>query len=290
MYYFLSKNRSAAATADVVHRLNLCRKIKSSDNEGMPVVCVNGAKGICVAVTNTGTDTGTGTNIGYENKKGNPMLDGRLTITKELFHEPVPYDVTEKTLDLAIKNGYTVNYYVDHIIYAQSSETLHEQCIQAYMDLTGVNITKISEGDNYSEAKKLGLPSKLLVLTGKEKLDEAVTFFKKELANDATVIRGSPPFFVEILNKTVCKGFGLQRMCQVFDVPLEQTIAFGDGDNDAEFIQMAGLGIAMKNARQNIKDLADDITEFTNAEVRMYEFIPTSFVKTMILKCLNQLK
>ena len=268
MYYFLSKNRSAAATADVVHRLNLCRKIKSSDNEGMPVVCVNGAKGICVAVTNTGTGTGTGTNIGYENKKGNPMLDGRLTITKEIFHEPVPYDVTEKMLDLAIKNGYTVNYYVDH---------------------PEIDIVTISEGDSYSEAKKLGLPSKLLVLTGKEKLDEAVTFFKKELANDATVIRGSSRH-LEILNKTVCKGFGLQRMCQVFDVPLEQTIAFGDGDNDAEFIQMAGLGIAMKNARQNIKDLADDITEFTNAEVRMYEFIPTSFVKTMILKCLNQLK
>lgn len=209
----------------------------------MPVVCVNGAKGICVAVTNAGTG------IGNENEKGNPMFDGRLTITKELFHEPVPYDVTEKTLDLAIKNGYTVNYYVDH---------------------PEIDIIKICEGESYSKAKSLGLPSKLLVLTGEQKLDEAVTFFKKELANDATVIRGSPPFFVEILNKTVCKGFGLQRMCQVFDVPLEQTIAFGDGDNDAEFIQMAGMGIAMKNARQNIKDLADDITEFTNAEVRIY--------------------
>jgi len=68
------------------------------------------------------------------------------------------------------------------------------------------------------------------------------------------------------LNQTVCKGFGLQRICQALNVPLEQTIAFGDGDNDIEFIQMAGLGIAMKNARPHVQQFADQITEYTNAE------------------------
>ena len=42
--------------------------------------------------------------------------------------------------------------------------------------------------------------------------------------------------------------------------------AFGDGDNDIEFIEKAGLGIAMKNARETLKVVADEITEHTNVE------------------------
>ena len=42
--------------------------------------------------------------------------------------------------------------------------------------------------------------------------------------------------------------------------------AFGDGDNDIEFVEMAGLGIAMKNGRATLKAVADGITEHTNNE------------------------
>ena len=43
-------------------------------------------------------------------------------------------------------------------------------------------------------------------------------------------------------------------------------MAFGDGDNDAEFLSVAGFGFAMKNARDNVKELADSVTEWTNDE------------------------
>jgi len=43
-------------------------------------------------------------------------------------------------------------------------------------------------------------------------------------------------------------------------------VAFGDGDNDKEFIQFAGLGLAMANGRTLLKDLADGVTEFSNDE------------------------
>lgn len=41
--------------------------------------------------------------------------------------------------------------------------------------------------------------------------------------------------------------------------------AFGDGDNDIEFIEKSGLGIAMKNARETVKAVADMVTEHTNS-------------------------
>ena len=43
-------------------------------------------------------------------------------------------------------------------------------------------------------------------------------------------------------------------------------MAFGDGDNDIEFVQNAGLGIAMKNGRDVLKAVADAVTERTHDE------------------------
>lgn len=46
-------------------------------------------------------------------------------------------------------------------------------------------------------------------------------------------------------------------LCDRLQVNLEDVITFGDGDNDIEFLQMSGLGIAMKNARETVKAVAD---------------------------------
>jgi hydroxymethylpyrimidine pyrophosphatase-like HAD family hydrolase len=43
-------------------------------------------------------------------------------------------------------------------------------------------------------------------------------------------------------------------------------VAFGDGDNDLEFIQFAGRGIVMKNGRDVVKQVADEVIDFTNDE------------------------
>mmetsp|Transcript_28126 Transcript_28126/g.46153 ORF Transcript_28126/g.46153 Transcript_28126/m.46153 type:complete len:151 (-) Transcript_28126:28-480(-) len=126
---------------------------------------------------------------------------------------------------------------------------------------------------------ELGPPSKLLILCDTAKLDEITNLVRTELngtsstENDAAtqqqaahVIRGTPPFFVEILDPTVNKGQGLRQLCQSLSIPLEEVIAFGDGDNDLEFIQMAGWGVAMKNARGVVKEAADEVAEWSNDE------------------------
>ena len=79
-------------------------------------------------------------------------------------------------------------------------------------------------------------------------------------------IRGSPPFFVEILAAGVYKGSGLTKLCTARGVALDDVIAFGDGENDLEFVRDAGLGIAMKNGRNAVKQVAKRVTSHTNAQ------------------------
>ena len=68
----------------------------------------------------------------------------------------------------------------------------------------------------------------------------------------------------EVLHPDVNKGAGLARLCAALDVPPARVVAFGDGDNDLEFLATAGLGLAMANARENVKAAADGVTARSN--------------------------
>lgn len=62
---------------------------------------------------------------------------------------------------------------------------------------------------------------------------------------------------LELTAKGVDKGTGLLQLCAYLNLPVEQTIAVGDADNDREILKTAGLSIAMGNAADHIKELAD---------------------------------
>jgi hydroxymethylpyrimidine pyrophosphatase-like HAD family hydrolase len=93
-----------------------------------------------------------------------------------------------------------------------------------------------------------------------------IAAFQKALGEEATIIRGHGGWFLEVLHPDVCKGYGLKSMCQHLKIPMQDVVAFGDGDNDYEFIQMAGKGVVMKNGRDVCKEVADEVIDYTNDE------------------------
>ena len=69
-----------------------------------------------------------------------------------------------------------------------------------------------------------------------------------------------------MLGKGVYKGSGLAKLCERRGVAMADVVAFGDGENDVEFVRDAGLGVAMKNGRDAVKQVAQRGTAHTNAE------------------------
>ena len=78
------------------------------------------------------------------------------------------------------------------------------------------------------------------------------------------IFRGSIPHCGsdcgEICPPGVHKGSALEITAGYHGIPLAQTIAFGDSDNDRRMIERAGTGVAMGNAVDALKVIADDIT------------------------------
>lgn len=62
---------------------------------------------------------------------------------------------------------------------------------------------------------------------------------------------------LELSPQGIDKGIGLTYLCQELNIPLHQSIAIGDSHNDFEMMKTAGLAIAMGNAIEEIKEIAD---------------------------------
>ena len=79
------------------------------------------------------------------------------------------------------------------------------------------------------------------------------------LAPDLNVFR-SEPYFIEVTTKGVDKAESLDGLLKTLNIPRENSICCGDGFNDLTMVKYAGIGVAMDNAQQIVKDNADYIT------------------------------
>lgn len=227
----LCSGRSTAAIHDHAERLALSRPL--------PIVAFNGAAGLLAE--------GPGYALG----------------ARELFCTPLPAEAVDAVLAVAEGRGEVVQYYHGLDIHVACKTEAHVALTKKYAALTGVAAHVYST--SYEEAKAKGTPYKCLVMT--DDADETLAALQESVPPTmATLIRGSPPFFVECLHPDVNKGNGLARLCDEMGIPLEAVVAFGDGDNDIEFISLAGLGVAMCNGRPPLLAVADRVTDKSNEQ------------------------
>ena len=72
-------------------------------------------------------------------------------------------------------------------------------------------------------------------------------------------ISKSLPYFLEFASPEVTKAAGLDFLAERLGFSRERTVAFGDGENDIELVDWAGYGVAVENADERVKEVADFI-------------------------------
>lgn len=134
----------------------------------------------------------------------------------------------------------------------------------SYMDLEAA-INHLTIHHFADPLQKITEPvNKCLGTAPPEYAEELETYFAEKYGNRISVGR-SEPFFMEFLPKGVDKAGGLSTLCAHLGMTKESVIACGDGFNDVSMIAYAGLGIAMANAQEPVKEAADYIT-YSNDE------------------------
>lgn len=104
--------------------------------------------------------------------------------------------------------------------------------------------------------------------------DDCLNKLKLQLEKqfDNIHITSSQNNYLEILNKNINKGAILEKILKLKGLNISDCVAFGDADNDIEMLTMAGYGVAMGNANENIKQITDYVTD-TNDGDGIYKFL-----------------
>ena len=67
--------------------------------------------------------------------------------------------------------------------------------------------------------------------------------------------------FADVNPKNSGKDIGIDKIIEYYGIDLSETMAFGDGGNDIGMIKHAAIGVAMGNANDEVKTVADYITD-----------------------------
>ncbi len=100
---------------------------------------------------------------------------------------------------------------------------------------------------------------KFLFISKEHRIEKAYELSKRfeVVGNSASL---PPSDMVEVGMKGISKAEGIRRMMEALGESHDSVVAVGDGENDREMIEYAGLGIAMGNASEEIKKIADWVT------------------------------
>ena len=164
-------------------------------------------------------------------------LDGKSVASRLM-----PYSVTEKFCKFCFKYG--LNGVLEgerNMYYFGTFEGIEAGWIE------------INE-ENFKTIVKLDEPIEKYTILGD------IPKILDEILNDECVILRFS-YYGEIIQKSCGKGTALKEMAEILDIPIERTVAIGDSMNDYDMITAAGIGVAMGNAVDKIKEISDFVTD-----------------------------
>ena len=165
-----------------------------------------------------------------------------------LRHEPLPLELARETIDALAEEGISPNVYVDDELYVAEDT----EAARAYADLNRITFHVVGDLNAWLSEP----PTKLVAVGDPTALDELEPRMKERFG-DREFVSKSLPHFLEFAAPGVTKGAGLDFLSEHLGFTREETVAFGDGENDVELVEWAGYGVAVGNANPRIKDAAD---------------------------------
>jgi Cof subfamily protein (haloacid dehalogenase superfamily) len=165
-----------------------------------------------------------------------------------LRHIPIPLELAREAIGAIQDAGYGLNCYVDDELYIAevTSEAARYASFQEIeLHVVGPLLAWLAKP-----------PTKLVVVGDPQRLDELGASLRARF-DGRLFIAKSLPFFLEFAHPDVSKGSGLQFVADRLGFTPDETVAFGDGENDLELVDWAGYAVAVENAHPLVKARAN---------------------------------
>ena len=182
----------------------------------------------------------------------------RMATGEILYEKNICADALEQLLTLSLELDIPIEFSVDSVLYL-TPNALNQQADLPHLDFH-VNTILANHGvvipslESLLDAavEKVNLPHIPLHLHAQA---------EQLLQTIPVSAVWSSPTSMEITHPDARKGIALDALCRLLGIPPENTLALGDSGNDESMLKKAGLGVAMGNAPDFIKTIADAVSE-----------------------------
>ncbi len=169
-----------------------------------------------------------------------------------IYQKTLPKELIGDIHKSAIEFGVGIITYETNAIIAGTKK-------DSYMEIEAkINHMPIKEVDNFAEYVTFDV-NKCLMTGEPSHLAKVEEKMKERFGHILNIYR-SEPFFLEVVPQNVDKADSLSHLLDRLGLSHTQMISCGDGYNDLTMIQYAGMGVAMANAQEVVKEAADYIT------------------------------
>jgi Cof subfamily protein (haloacid dehalogenase superfamily) len=165
-----------------------------------------------------------------------------------LRHVPIELELAREALEAVGAEGYEPNVYVDDELYVSRITPEAE----AYAGFQHLEIHPVGDLVSWLQRE----PTKLVCVGDPAALDELAPRLRERFGGRLYITK-SLPYFLELATAGVTKGSGLEFLAGRLGFTPGQTVAFGDGENDVELMEWAGYSVAVENAHERVKAVAD---------------------------------
>ncbi|PNH03878.1 hypothetical protein TSOC_010023, partial [Tetrabaena socialis] len=175
-----------------------------------------------------------------------------------LYEQQLPGDVATDCIALAAEQGVTLTAYCGERILCAATDS-HTDRLNFYKEPPPEAVGDLAAVVGTVEIHKM------IFMAEQHEIDAMRPAVERLLGGRASLTTALSGM-LEVLPLGASKGSGLSWLLAHLGVKPENVMALGDGENDVEMLQLAGLGIAMGNAGAKAKAAADVVLDETNDE------------------------
>lgn len=169
-----------------------------------------------------------------------------------IFEKALPKEVIPELHKIAVEeNVGIISYDATRVVVGNGID----EYIEYEAKLNGLEFVVVDNFPTY-----LDFPVNKCLMTGNHERLVKVQERLKNKYNSYLSIYFSEPYFLEIMPQNIDKAQSLLSLLSTLGISAEEMICCGDGFNDISMIEIAGLGVAMENAQELVKEAADYIT------------------------------
>lgn len=164
----------------------------------------------------------------------------------------IPEDIATKIVEEGHKRGSTQVCWADNLFYSE----VDDERVRFYASISGVPPIVVND---LAEVANKGITK----IVWYDDPETTARYFKEmdALIGEKVNVHPSRPYFLEFVNKDCSKAVALNIIAEKLGLDISETAAIGDGFNDLPMLTAAGLGVAMGNANDEVKEQCGFVTD-----------------------------